>query len=94
MSLCELHRCEVLLPSPPSIPWSNVMVHITILPHVSVLKDGERWQNLQKNLQRIDLGSPTPLVGVLCLGFTSLHFCMGYREEAPDTGVTTPAPKT
>lgn len=34
-----------------------------------------------------------PLVGVLCPGFTSLWFCMGYTEEAPDTGVTSPAQK-
>lgn len=44
--------------------------------------------------QRIDLGLPTPLVNVLCPGFTFLWFCMGYTEEAPDTGVTSPAPKT
>lgn len=89
--------CEVLFPSSPSILCSNVMICITVLPQVSKhhthLQDrGELVQHSEE--QRIDLGSPKPLVGALCPGSTSLWLCVGYTELGPATEVTSSAPKT
>lgn len=69
------------------------MVCITILLQVSThhihLQDrGEVVKPSEE--QRINVGSPMPLVGVLCPWFTSLWFRMGYTEEVPDNGVTSP----
>lgn len=61
-------RGEVLFPSSPSILWPNIMVHITIIPqgskhHTHLQNRGEVVKPSEE--QRIDLGSPMPLVGVL-----------------------------